>query len=430
MDDYGGMNLKIARTDVQQQLTLQRARPQSDTPRPFRSIFRGLFVGLLLCSCTSLVAEELLFEAITDFQDINAGEIPYYIDTVGDRNVLAINAANEDYRDRFARAVTSFDGSSGTYDVTITTLGEIDGEGEFRFLVNGELRGSAFNQQVSVDWGEQHHVFENIELDAGDEIAVESNARSNGLIPENGEYAFARGRWRSLGLVLNDDATGITEVVDLSIALEAADIPLVVGDSMGINIVLDNVNTNEVATGLAIELELSPVLSFDSLEGCSIDASETITEAATGSATESTTVICAVAELAPGATAEFYLVVTAVDTGVGSVIASVSSSQADPVSGNNSAQRSFAIDPINVAPLATVNPPVVPVPVDPFEVDSDISGENNIEVSESDNVLASQANSAASSSGSGGGALWWLLPAFATILFRRSGKPIFKSVYQ
>jgi len=410
MDDYGGMNLKTAIKDLKRQSLC--AKLKSGTSQPCSSILGAFLTSALLIGSTSTFAEELLLEAITDFPIINAGEIPYYIDRIEDRNVLAINAAIEEYRDLFARAVTSFDGSSGVYDVTITALGEIDGEGEFRFLVNGELQGSAVNQLVTEDWGEQHHVFENIELEAGDEIAVESNARSNGLIPENGEYAFARGRWRSLGLVLDDEATGITEVADLGIVLEGAETQLLVGDSTGINLVIDNTVDSGVATGITIDVDLGPTLGFVSAEGCTIDSGD------------SAIISCDIAELAPGASSMIYLVVNAIDSGLGGVLASVSSSQTDPQSDNNSTELSFVVEPM--ANSSVVSQPSTPAVID-VEIDNETVSENSSELG----VASSQANSEStvSSSGSGGGgAIWWLIAILAVPLFGRLKKLSFKSV--
>ena len=397
------MNLNTARTGVELQLFLVKVK--HFTTKPYRTIFRTFVACVLLSSSTLLIADELLLEAITDFPNMNAGEIPYYIDRVENRNVLAINAAIEEYRDLFARAVTTFDGSSGIYDVTITALGEIDGEGEYRFLVNGELVGSAVNELVAEDWGEQHHVFENIELEAGDEIAVESNARSNGLIPENGEYAFARGRWRSLGLVLDDEATSVTEVADLSIMLDGVDTQLEVGDSTGINLLIDNAVDNEVATGVTIDVALGSALGFASAEGCTIDTAD------------SAIISCDIAELASGASAMIYLVVNAIDMGVGSVLATVSSSQTDSQPDNNSAQLSFVIGPM--ANTSIDSQPSTPVVVDAV-VDSGSGNEHSSELG----VASSQANSDSTmrSSGSGGGAIWWLISILAVPLFGRSKK--------
>jgi len=99
----------------------------------------------------------LVYDATTDFPAIGAGEVPYYVDAA--RNALAINASVVAYRDKFARATTTFDGAAGRYDVTITALGEVDGECSYRLLVNGTLIGTKQNVRVATDYGAQNHIF-------------------------------------------------------------------------------------------------------------------------------------------------------------------------------------------------------------------------------------------------------------------------------
>jgi hypothetical protein len=138
----------------------------------------------------------LVYEATTDFPNIDAGEVPYYKET---RPALAIDAANVAYRDKFARAQRTFDGAAGNYDVTITALRELDGECTYQFLVNGSVVGTAQNSTTDTDYAPEDHVFRNITIPAGATIAVESKTDSNGAVLENpaepGVYAWARGRW-------------------------------------------------------------------------------------------------------------------------------------------------------------------------------------------------------------------------------------------
>ena len=72
------MNLNTARTGVELQLFLVKVK--HFTTKPYRTIFRTFVACVLLSSSTLLIADELLLEAITDFPNMNAGEIPYYID--------------------------------------------------------------------------------------------------------------------------------------------------------------------------------------------------------------------------------------------------------------------------------------------------------------------------------------------------------------
>lgn len=177
---------------------------------------------LLLMTLSILVvgkanADTITLQAITDFEVLDAGDVPFYRDGGGQRNVLAINAAVDDYRSRFAMATTEFDGSAGFYDLELTTLGELDGDCVYQIVINGEVMGTAVNSVASVDYEVQKHTFEDIYIPAGATLGVSAVAVSNGLIPENDAFAFARGRWRTL--TLTSDAGGIdfTPVVDLSL---------------------------------------------------------------------------------------------------------------------------------------------------------------------------------------------------------------------
>ena len=62
--------------------------------------------------------------ALDDFTNINSGAVPYYKDN--NNNALAIDASKTAYRNKFAQAESTFNGESGTYSVTITTLTEED----------------------------------------------------------------------------------------------------------------------------------------------------------------------------------------------------------------------------------------------------------------------------------------------------------------
>lgn len=270
------------------------------------------------------IADTYTFQAITDFEDIAAGEIPYYVDDVAERNVLAINAAIDAYREKFARAVTVFDGDSGVYDVTITALGEIDGEGEFRFLVNGEVVGSAANELVTEDWGEQYHTFENISINMGDEIAVESDARSNGLIPENGEYAFARGRWRSVELVGDDAATANPVTVNLSVEIALQPQEVEPAELVAATITVLNLSSN-VATNPNVSVTLPDNLVFVSGDGCADSNADNVFN-------------CSMEEIDGSTVAVLGLALLANEAGSAEVSVQVSADQADNNAADNSTE--------------------------------------------------------------------------------------------
>lgn len=148
----------------------------------------------------------ITYTALTDFPDITSGEVPYIRDTRF--NALAIDASIEENRDRTAQASRIFEGTTGLYDVEITTLTEEDGESTYRLLVNGEEVATYTNPSVFEDRPRDlqpnFNTWESIALKDGDQLTVESNSQTNGLIPEDGGTAWARGRWRQLELTLTE----------------------------------------------------------------------------------------------------------------------------------------------------------------------------------------------------------------------------------
>ncbi|VGO17556.1 hypothetical protein PDESU_06153 [Pontiella desulfatans] len=147
---------------------------------------------------SSVHASTYTYGATTDFTNLSSGEVPYYKHTA--KNALAIDAATEAYRNKFAKARVVFNGTAGTYNLALTALKELDGECSYRLSVNGTLVGSRTNQPTTTDYEPQDHYFNNVHLPAGAIIEVESNCTSNEQVPENGGWAYARGRWTALTL--------------------------------------------------------------------------------------------------------------------------------------------------------------------------------------------------------------------------------------
>lgn len=265
---------------------------------------------------TALQAETLVFEATKDFPDTTSGDVPYYVHNR--ESALAINAGIEAFRDRFARATTTYSGTGGVYDVTVSALGEIDGECEFRFLVNGVVVATAVNTRVSEDYGVQNHIFEDISIPANAEIAVESNAVSNGLVPEDDIYAFARGRWTTLTLELDEAAT--TPTVDLTISTEIDNYTPTTGQSVSISYEVFNESTTVTATNPALLITLPPQLTLDQQSQCNI----------TGS-----TATCALAEISPKTQRTLTVTATASQSGTGQLSTTVNADQQDNLTSNN-----------------------------------------------------------------------------------------------
>ncbi|MGJ8639606.1 MAG: hypothetical protein ACSHYA_09455 [Opitutaceae bacterium] len=158
------------------------------------------FASIGFAEPTAAEPEALVLLAASDFPDTTKGEVPYKLPKKG--NVLSINAANPAYRDKFARAEKVYAGKTGTFDVTIVTLTEFDGECIYRLLIDGKLVAKFTNPRVGKkgDFKEHRHTWKGVKLKAGSKLAIESNTASNDLIPEGDGFAWARGRWSELHL--------------------------------------------------------------------------------------------------------------------------------------------------------------------------------------------------------------------------------------
>lgn len=150
----------------------------------------------------------IVYDARSDFPDISSGTVDYYRDN--GNGALAIAANIEANRGVFARAKRSFDGATGVYDVTITTMTEYDGESTYRLLVNGVQVATFQNPFVldppdsPLDLQSHTHTWTGISITNGASISVESNADSNDQVSEAGDgnppWAWARGRWSQIEL--------------------------------------------------------------------------------------------------------------------------------------------------------------------------------------------------------------------------------------
>jgi len=144
---------------------------------------------------------EIALNATSDFDTINvSGFSPAYIDNA--QNALAINAAQ--HKDKFAAAQTTFSGETGTYDITLTTLTEIDGESTYRVAVNGTVVGTYQNPESSTDYTSAGTTFENITIPKGAQVRVEFSSNTNGKIAEGNGTAYSRGRWTSISFTCED----------------------------------------------------------------------------------------------------------------------------------------------------------------------------------------------------------------------------------
>lgn len=140
-----------------------------------------------------------------------AGFVDGYVDTAHD--ALAINATVVTSRDKYAAAQRTFDGETGNYKVTLTTLQEMDGESTYKVKIGDSYYGGIMkNNETSTDYTEQkHEITDSVLITKGDVIQVEYMAVTNGKVPENGGTAYSRGRWRSIDF----NKAGCTNIVTI-----------------------------------------------------------------------------------------------------------------------------------------------------------------------------------------------------------------------
>ncbi len=141
------------------------------------------------------VHDKFTLNAIEDFPIIAIpGFAPPYKDQF--RKAMAIDAVH--YKDVYAASKVELSSPKGLYDITLTSLTEIDGESTYRLRVNGEIIGETKNPVSEKDYQKQTYTFKNIRLDEINDIQLEFNSHSNGKIPEDDAFAFSRGRWTEL----------------------------------------------------------------------------------------------------------------------------------------------------------------------------------------------------------------------------------------
>ncbi|MFK8161698.1 MAG: hypothetical protein AB8H12_04470 [Lewinella sp.] len=163
-----------------------------------------LFFGFTSCSGSEQTAEEdPVIIQLSALDDFTLPEKPDYAPAYrhADKNALAINAAK--YKDEYAIAEYVFEGQHATYKVELTSLQETDGESTYILFVDDKQVASTTNAPTTIDYQLQNHDLGKIAIRPGQRLSVAFNSHSNGKIPEDGGFAFSRGRWTGLKLVLH-----------------------------------------------------------------------------------------------------------------------------------------------------------------------------------------------------------------------------------
>ncbi len=172
-----------------------------------------MIIGAVTAFGQSQVGDKKVFQALGDFKIMPAGNgfVTYYEHAA--EKAVAINAAQEPNRNKWAAAELKFPGADGTYKLNLKGLREWDGDTEYKIKVNGTQVGTDFKNdhlpENMKDYTPQFHTVENVVLKKDDVIRVESKCVSNGLIPEKGAFAWARGRWTQLEVEFTGATTGI-----------------------------------------------------------------------------------------------------------------------------------------------------------------------------------------------------------------------------
>jgi len=116
------------------------------------------------------------------------------------QNALALDARY--HKGVFSAASTDFRQASGVYDLSLTTLTEIDGESKYRLVINGvQIVETYTNPETISDYAPSTFVWRDVELNKNDRIRIEFSSETNGKIPEGDGTAYSRGRWTQLTIL-------------------------------------------------------------------------------------------------------------------------------------------------------------------------------------------------------------------------------------
>lgn len=115
------------------------------------------------------------------------------------RNALAVNS--NQFPGEFARSYVDFTGVANTYNVTLSTLAENDGESTYILYIDGIEKGRQTNPTTNNIYSDTTLTLaQDLAIPLGAEISIESNATTNGLILEEGVPLYARGRFIGISL--------------------------------------------------------------------------------------------------------------------------------------------------------------------------------------------------------------------------------------
>jgi len=161
--------------------------------------------ALLCLPCFFLAVARIsaaTFGAATDFTPATQAEFaPYYRETgspSASEHGVAIDTVKHHAKPAAAEMV--FNGTTGTYDVTLLAVAEEDGESVYRLVIDGRDHGTRRNPAQSAKRVPVLHRWTGVSVPSGARVQLVFTGHTNGKIPEGSGTAWSRGRWRALTL--------------------------------------------------------------------------------------------------------------------------------------------------------------------------------------------------------------------------------------
>ncbi|MGY6650202.1 hypothetical protein [Wenyingzhuangia sp. IMCC45574] len=160
-----------------------------------KKIFFLLAILLVGCSNINTQKSTITLQAISDFEQVSQKPyVQFYIHKY--KKALAVNAGKHKGKFAMAKATTSI--PKGKYNISVTTLGETDGESHYKVFINDKLIGEKQNKPTTIDYQEQTLDFGKVKIKEGAVLKIAFSSHTNGKIPEGNGTAFSRGRWKTL----------------------------------------------------------------------------------------------------------------------------------------------------------------------------------------------------------------------------------------
>jgi len=117
------------------------------------------------------------------------------------REAYAVNTVTQP-TDQWGAAEAVFRGEDGVYSMVFTSRLETDGEPTYKVLVNSRevlvfTNPRTFNLDIP-EYEPYVLIVKNISLQKSDHIRVKFLPHSNGLVPEDDAFGYARARWKNI----------------------------------------------------------------------------------------------------------------------------------------------------------------------------------------------------------------------------------------